>query len=388
MRLLLCIPYFAPAYAFGGSVTVAETVVEGFLAAGHEVTVATTDVLTERERIPPTAPTQPRGAEVVRFPNLSHRLAVASAYTPRGMRRWMRANAARFDVVLLHDVYSAVSVLGARGAARAGVPYALQPLGTLSPAAERGRPLAKRAFLALWGRRTVREANALIHSTDVERGDFIEVGADANRLVHLPLPLDLRSVDGVPEASEPTVAFVGRLHPIKRIDRLIDAVALARARVPGLRLEIVGPGERHQHALARLARELGIAEAVRFRGFVPAEEKLRILAGAQVSALLSASEGLPMAALEAMACGTPVVLSAGCHLPEVHERAGIVVPGSAEEAAAALVELFEDSERRERLGAGALALAHEFRREVVMPRMVGVLEGLAAKQPVSAREHR
>ena len=44
MRLLLAIPYFTPAYAFGGSVTVAETVVADALAAGHEVTVVTTDV--------------------------------------------------------------------------------------------------------------------------------------------------------------------------------------------------------------------------------------------------------------------------------------------------------------------------------------------------------
>ena len=80
MRLLLCIPYFAPAYAFGGSVTVAETIVEGFVAAGHEVAVATTDVLDERARVAPGTPGI-AGAEVVRFPNVSHR---AAARLPSG----------------------------------------------------------------------------------------------------------------------------------------------------------------------------------------------------------------------------------------------------------------------------------------------------------------
>jgi glycosyltransferase involved in cell wall biosynthesis len=279
--------------------------------------------------------------------------------------------------VLLNDIYTAVSVIGARGAARSGVPYVLQPLGTLSPAPERGRPLAKRAFLALWGNRTLADATALIYSSDDERRDFLEAGADAKRLLRLPLPLDLPLFDGTTESSEPTVAYVGRLHPIKRIDRLIEAVAIARRQIPNLRLEIVGPGDRHGRELQELARQLELGDAVRFHGFVAIEEKLRILARAHVSALLSASEGLPIAALEAMACGTPVVLSAGCHLPEVHDRGGLVVPGSAEEAATALVELLGDDARRARLGAGARTFAAEFRRELVMPRMLAAFEALA-----------
>jgi glycosyltransferase involved in cell wall biosynthesis len=291
----------------------------------------------------------------------------------------MHANAGRFDVVLLHDVYSAVSVLGARGAARAGVPYALQPLGTLSPAAERGRPLAKRAFLAAWGHRTVAAASALVHSGAHERADMLAAGGLPEQLVRMPLPLELPDVSGAGETAVPTVAFVGRLHPIKRIDRLIEAVALARRDVPELELEIVGPGDRHGAELEALATRLGIADAVHFRGYVSVDEKLRILARAHVSALLSASEGLPMAALEAMACGTAVVLSEGCHLPEVHDRGGLVVPGGAPDAAAAIVALLGDAERRERLAAGAVTFAHDFRREVVMPQMIAMLEGLAAR---------
>jgi glycosyltransferase involved in cell wall biosynthesis len=381
VRLLLCIPYFAPAYAFGGSVTVAETVVEDLLAAGHAVTVATTDVLTETARIAPGTPAQPAGAEVVRFRNVSHRAAVGAAYAPRGMRAWMRANASRFDVVLLQDVYSAVSVLGARGAARAGVPYALQPLGTLSTAPERGRPLAKRAFLRLWANRTVAEAAALVYCADHERADLAQAGGTPAQLVRMALPLELPDVSRAGAAAVPTVAFVGRLHPIKRIDRLIEAVALARREVPELVLEIVGPGDRHGAELEALAARLGIADAVRFRGYVSVQEKLAILARAHVSVLLSASEGLPMAALEAMACATPVVLSEGCHLSEVHDRGGIVVPGGAQDAADAIVELLGDPARRARLAAGAAVFAHDFRREVVMPQMIAMLEAVAAAAP-------
>jgi glycosyltransferase involved in cell wall biosynthesis len=375
VRLLLAIPYFAPAYAFGGSVTVAETVVTDAIAAGHDVTVATTDVFDEHRRLSPDAPYEPPGATVVRFPNLSHRLAAGvNAYLPRGYRSWVRRHMREFDVVLLQDVYSAVSVNAARAAATAGVPYALQPLGTLSPARERGRPLAKRVFLALWARRTMADAAALVHSTATEREEFLAVGADPAKLVRLPLPLELPDrADGMPQPP-PTIAYVGRLHAIKGIDRLIGALPMVRERVPDARLVIVGPGERHQRELEGLARRLGVETAVSFLGFVPAEEKFRILREAHVFALLSAGEGLPMAALEAMACGTPVVLSQGCHMPEIHDRGGLVVPGGSPDAADALAALLGDDERRRRLSEGARGFAHEFRREVVMPQMLDLLE--------------
>jgi glycosyltransferase involved in cell wall biosynthesis len=385
MRLLLLTPYFAPAYAFGGSVTVAETIVEGVLAAGHDVVVATTDVLDGKRRVALDAPAQPIGAEVVHFPNLSHKLAAGfNGYVPRGLRRWLAGNIQRFDVVLLHDVYSAVSVMGARAAIRAGVPFALQPLGTLSPARERGRPLIKRAFLAIWGKRTVRSASALLYLAEHEADDFLATGASRERLLPMPLPLDLPTVAQVHEASPPTIAFVGRLHPIKGIDVLIEAVALARRDVPAVRLEIVGPGDRYRRTLQRLVDRLRLGEVVRFRGFVEASEKIAVLADAHVSVLLSRSEGLPMAALEAMACGTPVVLSHGCHLDEVDGKAGLAVPGTAQDAAAAIVRVLSDDAMRLRLGTGALEFANRFRREIVMPQMIAALEQTAARRPQRA----
>jgi glycosyltransferase involved in cell wall biosynthesis len=239
--------------------------------------------------------------------------------------------------------------------------------------------VVKQAFVRAFGARTLRDAAALIHSTDHERRDLLGVGAPDASLVRLPLPLDLPDPLDLPRASVPTVAYVGRLHPIKGIDRLIEAVALTRRDVPGVRLEVVGPGERHQRELEAVAAAAGITDAVRFHGFVPAEEKLRVLATAHVSGLLSAAEGLPMAALEAMACATPVVLSEGCHVPEVHGVGGLVTDGSPAATAPALTALLSDPRQREVLGRGARAFAADFRRETVMPRMVALLESLARR---------
>ena len=210
-----------------------------------------------------------------------------------------------------------------------------------------------------------------------EADDFLAAGGSLEQLVEMPLPLDLPPPKDAPEFQHPTVAFVGRLHPIKGIDRLIEAVAIARRQVPDIRLEIVGPGDRYRQRLEGLARRLGVADAVTFHGFVAVPEKLRVLRRAHVSALLSRSEGLPVAALEAMACRTPVVLSRGCHLDEVQDRAGLVVSGSPEAAAAAVVTLLTDENLRGDLASGAFEFARRFRREEVMPHMIGALERVA-----------
>jgi glycosyltransferase involved in cell wall biosynthesis len=381
MRLLMVTPYHAPAYAFGGPVKVAETMATDFLAAGHQVTVATTDALDERRRVPPDTPSLPEGADVHRFPNVNHALAArAMGWTPRGFRSWIAEAVCEHDLVHLQDVYSVLSVGASRAAARAGVPVALQPFGSLAPSPERGRPHVKRAFLALWGRRTLELATANVYSTEDERADFVAAGAPEPTLMQLPLPLDLPPALGEPRSDGPLLAYVGRLDPIKGLDVLLRAVAVARGRIPGLRLELAGPGEAYRATLEKLAAELGVADAVTFLGFVSPEEKVRLLERAHAYCLLSRSEGLPVAALEAMACGTPVIVSPGCHLPEVDGHAGRVVARDPVAVAGAIEAVLADAGGRETMGANARAFAGRFRREVAMPQMIERFSSLAARE--------
>jgi glycosyltransferase involved in cell wall biosynthesis len=383
MRMLLCVPWYAPARAFGGTVTAAVATARGALAAGHEVTVATTDVLDLRSRVPADASAEPPGARVLRFPNVSQRLTAANMPQPRGLRRWLREHVREFDMVLLLDVYSSVSVLGARAAARAGVPYVLEALGTLPATRERGRALPKRAFLALWGRRTVREAAACLYLSDIERREYLAQGAEESRLHPMPPPLDLPEPDETPRAEVPTVLYLGQLHPIKRIDVLIDAFARVHGELRDARLEVIGAPSSHGEALREQAARLGLGDSVAFRGLIPEGEKAGALGSAHVFALLSASEGLPITPLEALACGTPVVLSPGCGLPQVDGVGGIVCDGTAADAADALLALLRDPERARQLGKAGRRLAAGYRREKVVPELVALLERVATSSSSS-----
>jgi glycosyltransferase involved in cell wall biosynthesis len=380
MRLLVCVPWYAPARGFGGGIlTSLLATVEGVLEAGHDVTVATTDLLDSHSRVPRDAPAEPAGVQVLRFPNVSQRLAASHAPLPRGLRRWLGKHTREFDVVLVQDVYSSLSVLGARAAVRAGVPYVLQAYGTLPTSPERGRPAVKRAFLMLWARRTVREAAACLYLSESERLEYLAQGADPARLHPIPPALDISSPDGTPRSKEPSVVYLGRLDPIKRIDVLLDAFARVRAELPDATLEVIGAPTPYGEELRARA-----GEGVYFRGLIPEEDKSGALASAQVFALLSASEGLPIAPLEALACGTPVVLSPGCGLPEVDGVAGVVCDGSAAGAAQALLGLLRDPERARRLGEAGQSIAAGYRRERVVPELVALLERVATSSSSAA----
>jgi glycosyltransferase involved in cell wall biosynthesis len=297
-------------------------------------------------------------------------------WTPRGFRGWVHENARAFDVVHLNDIYSVLSVAAARAARNAGVPYVVQPHGSTAATRARGRAVVKRMFLTAWGRRTLAEASALLAGTAAERADLLAAGAPAQAIADIPPPLDLPTArERAPLPERPTLVFVGRFDVIKGLDRLLRAAALARRDHPRLRVVLVGAGAPVQSELARLAGQLDVE--VDFPGFLDGEAKVRALQAAHAFCLLSRSEGLPVAALEAMACGTPVILSDACNLPEVHERGGLVVSGEPETAAAAIARLLSDAELRARLSAGAEAFAQGFHADAVLPRLLALYEDLS-----------
>jgi len=109
--------------------------------------------------------------------------------------------------------------------------------------------------------------------------------------------------------AEPLVVSVGRLTASKRVDVLIRAFAEARDRVVGLRLEVIGDGP-EEASLRTLADDLGVADAVAFRGRISDDDLVGAYRRARLVASASISEGWGMTLTEAAACGTPAVATA------------------------------------------------------------------------------
>jgi glycosyltransferase involved in cell wall biosynthesis len=156
------------------------------------------------------------------------------------------------------------------------------------------------------------------------------------------------------------IAAVGRLEPVKGFDLLIEACAALSARDFPLRLVLVGEGSQ-KAALAAQAARLGIAERVTFAGRLAPEDIRARLYAADLFALPSRSEGMPLALMEAMACAMPCVAAdVGGVARTAEGTARLVPPEDPAALAEAIAALAGDPQARAAMGEKARERARAF----------------------------
>jgi glycosyltransferase involved in cell wall biosynthesis len=375
MNLLHVIPYYAPAWAYGGVVRATTDLTRALAAAGHTVIVLTTDTLSPSERS--AAPDEViDGVHVFRARNRSNALrGKLNLSTPVGFeaaaRRLIHEHA--IQVVHAHEVRTVENLRLAPVINRLGVPLVVSPHGTLPY--DTGRRSVKRLWDRLLARRLLprfdqvialtaneaAEARAIWSAWGVplpdERISIVPNGIRIGDFEHLPDPAPFRARWKL--GAGPVVLFLGRLHERKGLQFLIPAFAEAAQGVPDARLLIVGPDEGKRAALETQVLQLDLAGRAIFTGLLTGEGKLAALAAADLFALPAVGEGFSMAVLEAMACGLPVLLTPGCNFPEVvGAGAGLVVEREVAALRDALHTLLTDGERRARMGRSARELVH------------------------------
>jgi glycosyltransferase involved in cell wall biosynthesis len=198
--------------------------------------------------------------------------------------------------------------------------------------------------------------------SDSTRDDLLRRGVPRERIVVIHPGVDAawyHPDPGTPRAEVPTFLYVGRLKRYKGLEIVLRALAAARVARRDLALEIAGQGN-DRRRLERLARALGVADTVRFLGFVSDEEKRRLMRRAWAVVLASRKEGWGISNVEAAACGTPALASDSPGLREsVRDgETGFLVPhGDVQAMARRMLELAGDSGLVTRLGRGARAFA-------------------------------
>jgi glycosyltransferase involved in cell wall biosynthesis len=293
------------------------------------------------------------------------RLAKWLFYAP-SLRRTLLAAAAEADILHLHGLWNAVIWESAAVARHSGRRYVLSPRGMLEPAALAHDRLRKRAAWLLFDRRTV-EGAALLDATSPTESATLErlapgrvrfVANGVDDAAAPPPALDVRARYGI-AAGAPIVLFLGRLHPIKRLDLVALAFTRLRALHPAAHLVMAGPDEAGTRAsLAPLFAPL--AAAVTWAGEVDDSIKAALLAAASALAVCSNSESFGMGVAEALAAGTPVVVTRTLPWEDVESHgAGFWVEQTPDAIAAGLAAIIEDPAAARAMGARGRSLAQE-----------------------------
>ncbi|MEV6437757.1 glycosyltransferase [Streptomyces anulatus] len=363
MKILHVVTLHTPDHAFGGPTRVAFNLSRVQRAAGDDARVmALGDGFPEGE-----LPSQVEGVPVHLF-QARHLLpmfevsGITSATLLRTARRMMRGA----DLVHVHLMRDLVTLPAALLALVSRTPLVVQTHGMIDPTEKKVAQLTD----LLGVRRVLREADAVLHLTEMERVDVNDVAAP------VPLTRTVRLVNGVrPQVRKPardpgrppTVLFLARIQERKRPEDFVSAMPYVLARHPDARFVLAGPDTGALAGTLALARKLGVADSLDHVGPLEHDQVLAADREADVYVLPAIEEPFPVSVLEAMSVGTPVVITRTCgQAPDVAGAgAGRVIDSRVGEDAAnarkvadAILELLEP-EAAERAGKAAWELVNE-----------------------------
>lgn len=361
MRILNVTETYAPFLEFGGPPVKVRALSEGLARMGHQVNVLTADWGLEK-RLPPDC--EASGWDRSPFGWRHAENGVQSIYLPTWFRyrtlswnpavkRYCRARLQNFDVIHIFGLYDLLGPAVAAAARERQIPYVVEPIGMFVPIVR--NVWLKRMYHSLVGWHLLAGAGAVIATSRQELEELAAAGVSREKIVlrrngvdqpsSFPPRGKFRSALGIPEQAK-LILYLGRLSPKKSPDLLLEAFAQLPERVGEntLTLAFAGPDDSGlQDRLAHSASQLGIASRVKFCGPLFGEDKWAAYRDADVFVLPSQNENFGNTAAEAIAAGTPVVVTEKCGIaPLLKNIAGLVVEHEAASISDALRRLLNE----------------------------------------------
>ncbi len=352
MRIVLVSDYYAP-HVGGGVERVVEELAHHLARFGHEVRVLTfkPNGLPSKETV--------QGVDIVRLPALNLQPIVgfpAALNASLGLRSYLDGA----DVIHVHNIFFLLSLLAVLSRPRAPIITTMH-LGSLSKLPGLTGLLARTYEETLGGH--------ILHSSAAVTGVSASVVTHAADLgARGPVQLIPNTVDverfkpPVPndnDGSHPSVLFLGRFSRNKGPQYLLEAIPQVMSEVPDASFCFVGEGPLRD-VMVRRTSELRLNGNVRILGKVP--DVVPLLQNARVVVRPSLTEGMPLAVMEAMACGKPVLASRiGGTMDVIHDgETGILFEaGSVESLVDGLIRVLRDGEQAAAIGRRAREWAEQ-----------------------------
>jgi glycosyltransferase involved in cell wall biosynthesis len=390
LRILLVAPLIYK--SAGGLSSYIAGVVPRLCDAGHQVTVVASDCTYRGAKAEDCIAIDPRAA--VKLFRVRGRIN-RRLYRSSELKSWLRKSISQFDIVDIQGVWSWFAVDAACVCREAGVGYVLTPHGSMTRWDWAKQMRFKQVFFALKLRREWSEASVVRY---LSRGELdnsmrfpespsviIPNAIESNREVDLDGAIGrvTRQRLGI-GIDDPMVLFLGRVSVEKGVAELLEAFVEVRATCPQGHLVIVGPMEgKYGEMIRHKARTLGEGH-IHILGPMFGDAKMGLFAAATLFATLSKSEGLSIAALEALSFGVPALITQESNLPEVEAgNAGRITSCTPAGAAGDLRSLLQDASclRAMRTNARVVAQKH-FSWQVVLPQLLNIYMHVAEHRPI------
>jgi glycosyltransferase involved in cell wall biosynthesis len=370
MHILKVTQAYYPFLDRGGPTVKVRALGRGLAGRGHKVSVLTADLGLggAARKIENTISsrwgreTHEDGVRAIYLDSLAQYRALT--WNP-GLASFCRAHLASCDLVHIYGLYDLLGPGVARACRRLGRPYVVETMGMFRPIVRNF--WLKRAYHTVLGRRMLRGAVRLIATSEQESRELLAGGIPKNRIVlrrngtdvpaELPPPGCFRRLWDISPGTQ-LILFLGRLVSIKSPDLILKAFAHWRRHHPDSRsslLVLAGPeeGSGFRQQLETIASRMGLNGDVLFTGPLYDDVKWAAFRDADLFVLPSQNESFGNTAAEAIACGTPVLVTDQCGIaPLVNQRAGLVVPHDCRALEAGLERILGDPEFAARLRAG------------------------------------
>jgi len=349
---------------FAGDTSQVQYIIKGLEKLGHEVTLAVTDgnvFYYDKEKTKSYAPIRQKllnsqgkiveinGIKVFPIHCISNRMGLYCPSAAKVARQIIK----NYDVVYATTWYYHIGMVFSKISHECNVPFVISAMASLQPEAKKLKRIPKLILDKIYTKQMILHAAGFHSMGQTETDVYMKWGADPKKIYRIdhglvPDNFKIKKRTGILErigiGDSPYILFLSRIDLKKGLELLLHSFAKLIKTHKDLRLVIAGTGSvDYVNEIKNLSQKLAIDKNVIFTGFVTHDEKLELLESTKLFILTSHSDIHPMASVEAIAMGAPLILTKISDFPEVDEyQAGILVDENVDSIVNALLRMLKD----------------------------------------------
>jgi glycosyltransferase involved in cell wall biosynthesis len=354
MNILQILPYYAPAWEYGGPPKLMYEIAKGLVRRGHSVTVCATDAFNKDTRIA-VKENNLDGIEIHYFRNISNSLAWnKKKFIPLGLNKYLLKNINRFDIVHFSGMRTFLNMIAYPIIRKNRIPYVIDAHGSL--------PISTKAFKQIssiydlfFVKPMLKNANMLFAQTEHE-AKLYNGFTDNKNISIIPLAINLKEFSNLEmrmglfknkyNINNRFILFLGRFNSGK-IGILIESFKIINAKHKCVKLVIAGRDDGYRKEIDNKINKLNLKNDVYIIEGITGEERINAYVDADLFLFTpSYYEETSLASLEAMACNTPAIVTEQAEIPWIEQfHAGYCVPFNISEVENRVNELLDSEEK-------------------------------------------